>query len=587
MNQKKVLKIFAMVLIICIFFSTISFAEEPSTWAKSYVDGLKSQEVLDDSFYRDYTSNINRQDFAYLSISLYESLTGETLQEGENPFTDTDNSYVIKGYNAGILSGYGNGLYGPSDLITREQLAILLIKTLRAANIDCDICMSTNIFTDDDQISNWAREYVYLASYNGILNGVGNNMLAPQDHATREQSIIMAKRILDQYASSDVSDIGSVLEVHYIDVGQGDSTLIKYEDYAILIDAGNNEYGPVVVDYLKDQGIDDIDIMVATHNHADHIGGLDDVLKAVDVKTIIKSGGEADTRTFEDFISCCIDESTNYGCEIIDDENMTFDIDENIKFEIIEMGDGYSNENDNSVVSVLSYNDIDFLFTGDLESDVEKANISLFPMDIEVYQVGHHGSNTASSVEMLNKTTPELAIISAGIDNKYGHPHAETLSKFKTLGIETYCTKCGSLMVSTDGETYSIGEGAVALNPDDFAQTGGLETEDLTPEPVSAISDVSIISVDPVSEIVTIKNNGNTNINMNGWKLVSVLGNQTYCFPSGFSLGAGETVKVTSGRNAFEDGVSTLLWCKSYIWNNDESDPAKLYNVGGALISEK
>lgn len=93
--------------------------------------------------------------------------------------------------------------------------------------------------------------------------------------------------------------------------------------------------------------------------------------------------------------------------------------------------------------------------------------------------------------------------------------------------------------------------------------------------------------MDPAAEIVAIKNNGNTNVNMNGWKLVSVLGNQTYCFPSGFSLGAGETVKVTSGRNAVGDGVSSLLWCKSYIWNNDDSDPAKFYNAGGGFVSEK
>jgi beta-lactamase superfamily II metal-dependent hydrolase len=589
MKKHSFIKSLILVCLILSFSIISTYAEEPSSWAKESVEVLKAQNVLQNEFYKNYTQNITRKDFAYLSVRLYETLTEEMLPEGDNPFTDTSDSYVIKGYHAGILSGYGGGLYGPDDLITREQLAILLMKTLKAAGIEYDTDTNGSYFADDSSISDWAKSYVYLANCNGLLNGVGCNMVAPKANATREQSMIMADRILEKYCCDVIG--GDLLEVHFIDVGQGDASLIKYKDFAILIDGGDNAYGPVVVDYLNGQDIDDIDIMVATHVHADHIGGLDNVLCAYDVHTIIDSGEVADTRTYQDYMSAVNSEIDEIGCVFIEDKDMVFEIDDNISFRIIEMGDDYSNSNDNSVVSVLSYNDVDFLFTGDLEEDVERAQVGNLPENVEVYQVGHHGSNTSSSLEMLNKTTPEIAIISAGIDNKYGHPHEETLVKFKSLDIETYCISlCGSIEVITDGLNVTVGKGSVALDPDDIPDVSLPEIVQnpvVTIEPTVDNVDVSITSVDKVAEIVKIRNDSATSLNMSNWTLVSVAGNQTYSFPNGFNLGAGCEVQVTSGRKAVDDGINSLLWCKSYIWNNDDPDPAELYDSEGNLLCKR
>ena len=155
------------------------------------------------------------------------------------------------------------------------------------------------------------------------------------------------------------------LTVHFIDVGQADSIYIQAPgNYDILIDAGNNSDGPTVVDYLKRQKVDDIEIMIATHAHEDHIGGLDDVLAAFDVEKIIDSGEVGTTKTYRDYWSAVQTE----GAEYREDDDLVFELGPGIKFFIIETGDGYSNTNDNSVLTKLDYNNIEFLFTGDMEA---------------------------------------------------------------------------------------------------------------------------------------------------------------------------------------------------------------------------
>jgi hypothetical protein len=171
--------------------------EEPSSWAIESVNNLKAQNAMDNSFFNGYKVDMTRESFAYLSVKLYEKLTGDVAIIGEDIFDDTDNEWILKGYNIGILNGYGNGVYGPNDLITREQLAVLLIKTMMKSGVDYDTDISGLQFQDDDSISSWAKEYVYLANKNGILSGVGNNMMAPKSKATKEQAMIMSMRILN------------------------------------------------------------------------------------------------------------------------------------------------------------------------------------------------------------------------------------------------------------------------------------------------------------------------------------------------------------------------------------------------------
>lgn len=255
--------------------------------------------------------------------------------------------------------------------------------------------------------------------------------------------------------SNDVTS-GDMLYVHFIDVGQGDSILIEYNDYHILIDAGENDQGNVVNNYLHAQEVDDIEILVATHADSDHIGGLDTVLNEFEVERIIDSGYVHTTRTYQDYWEA-VQEEIEDDSELIYDSDLTYTIAENITFEVMEVGDDWGTDvNEYSVITKLSYNDIDFLFTGDAAQEVEEL---LFDRDIEaeVFKAGHHGSKHSNGVEFLEKVDPEYVIISAGEDNKYGHPHDEAMNAFQHVEASIYLTSdSGSIVVSTDGVTLNV-----------------------------------------------------------------------------------------------------------------------------------
>lgn len=227
----------------------------------------------------------------------------------------------------------------------------------------------------------------------------------------------------------------SIVKIHYIDVGQADSIFIDIGDYDILIDAGNNSDGDLVVDYLQNLGVDDIEILIATHVHEDHIGGLDDVIEAFDIENIIDSGQDYTTKTFRDYLEAVQNENVTY----FEDEYIEYIITDQVKFVIYETGDNYSNTNDNSVVCVLFVNDRSFLFTGDMEEKAELASLDIF-FDVDVLKVGHHGSDTATCDEFLDIVKPEFSVISCGVDNKYGHPHSETIEKLEAINSQIYRT---------------------------------------------------------------------------------------------------------------------------------------------------
>jgi beta-lactamase superfamily II metal-dependent hydrolase len=245
------------------------------------------------------------------------------------------------------------------------------------------------------------------------------------------------------------------LNVHFIDVGQADSIYIQAPNrYDILIDAGNNADGEAVIEYLKEMKVDDIEIMVATHNHEDHIGGLDDVLAAFEVEKIIDSGAEGTTKTYQDYRAAVEAEEASYQ----EDADLVFNLGPDLNFFIIETGDNYKNVNNNSVLTKLVYKEIEFLFTGDMESDVE---LTLLDKNIEadILKVGHHGSRTSTSIEFLNKVNPQIAVISVGKDNTYGHPAPEILKRLEDRNIRTYRTDTGgTVVITTDGNTYTVAQ---------------------------------------------------------------------------------------------------------------------------------
>jgi len=244
------------------------------------------------------------------------------------------------------------------------------------------------------------------------------------------------------------------LKVHFIDVGQGDAILIDLEDIEILIDGGDRS--PGVTGYL-DQYVDGpLEVMVATHPHADHIGGLIAVLDAFEADQIWHNGDTSDSKTYSDFMSGVSAEGAEVHIARLHDVIKAGDLELFVHHPTNLEG----STNNNSIVLHLAYGDIDFLFTGDAEQEAEAEMLALSSVqlpEVEILKVGHHGSRTASSADFLAVTSPEVAIYMAGVDNSYGHPHAETITALNGIGAQIYGTDVnGTIIVTTDGETYLV-----------------------------------------------------------------------------------------------------------------------------------
>ena len=245
----------------------------------------------------------------------------------------------------------------------------------------------------------------------------------------------------------------SLVRVHFIDVGQGDATLIDCGTTEVLIDGGDNAAGSTVVSYLKPYVDGKLDYLIATHPDADHIGGLDDVLKAYQVGTIIDSGCPASTRSYRDYLTAAQNEA---GASISYSRSVHYDLGRNSALYLIDTGSDWDNANDNSVVCQLIAGNVQVLFTGDMTQDVEKARLGLFG-DIDVLKVGHHGSAYSTSAGFLQVVRPEYAVISYKVGNDYHHPAKSALRRLLEAGATIYGTgKSGSVVLTTDGTSYTF-----------------------------------------------------------------------------------------------------------------------------------
>ena len=236
----------------------------------------------------------------------------------------------------------------------------------------------------------------------------------------------------DIYTSAGIKDSNESrpLTVSYIDVGQGDSILIKTESNAVLIDAGNNGDGSKILSYMKSLGVSKLDYVVATHPHSDHIGGMDEVLSGIEVKNVmmtrLPSSLVPTTKSYKDLLNAVIASKAKV---VTAEAGSKFSVGDMNFTVLAPIGDSDS-LNNSSIVLKLNYGSTSFLFEGDAEQESEQKILkSGADVKADVLKVGHHGSRTATSDEYLKAVSPKYAVISCGKNNDYGHPHKETLEK--------------------------------------------------------------------------------------------------------------------------------------------------------------
>lgn len=270
----------------------------------------------------------------------------------------------------------------------------------------------------------------------------------------------------EEGSSEETREAFSDMEVHFIDVGQGDATLVKADGRYMLIDAGDNSQGTAVQNYLKKQGVEKLDYLVLTHTDADHIGGADVVITKFDVETLFIGDFEKDNKTYEELINAIEYKGLKYSTPAVGNE---YELG-NASFTIVAPNTTYDDPNNSSIALLLKNGEDSFLFTGDCEEEAEMDILANgLDIDCDVYKVGHHGSKTASSKEFLKAITPTYGVISCAEGNSYGHPHAEVLNNLRSMNVKVFRTdEQGSIIAYSNGteitwncapsETWQVGE---------------------------------------------------------------------------------------------------------------------------------
>ena len=250
------------------------------------------------------------------------------------------------------------------------------------------------------------------------------------------------------------------IAVHFIDVEQGDCELIVAGDKTVLIDAGERATSARVIQYLKDQGIRRLDYVIATHPHEDHIGGLADVMNEFDVGKVIMPEVPSDLLPMTTNFERMLDIIDSRGIEAEYSRlGSTLQLGNGAMLEFLApVHDDYTNLNNYSIVCRLAHGSRSFLFTGDIERAAESDILNSGEyIASDVLKVPHHGSTSSSTPAFVEAVSPEYAVIEVGLDNSYGHPKQDVVSRLVNQGCSIYTTMTnGNIVFTSDGENFKI-----------------------------------------------------------------------------------------------------------------------------------
>ena len=256
-------------------------------------------------------------------------------------------------------------------------------------------------------------------------------------------------------AAAAVDTVEAPFEMHFIDVGQALSVLVECDGQYMLYDGGNVDDGSLVVSYLQSQGVEQLEYVFCSHAHEDHVGGLAAALAYFPAYHVYSPVTEASTKCFKDFVKYTQQQGLQVEVPAV---GTTWPLG-GATVTMVGPVAQYSDTNDTSIVLRIEYGSTSFLLTGDMEKTAETDLVnSGVNLRADVLQVGHHGSSTSTGYLFLNSVLPEMAVISCGVNNKYGHPHEETLSILRDAKVDVYRTDLqGTITIGSDGQNFTVG----------------------------------------------------------------------------------------------------------------------------------
>ena len=286
-----------------------------------------------------------------------------------------------------------------------------------------------------------------------------------------EESAYTGEETVQEDAAREVSSAESSMEVTFLDVGQADCIFIHSEGHYMLVDAGKNEDGDAIVSFLSEKGVDRLDYVIGTHPHEDHIGGLDEVIQAFHIGTVILPDKIHTSQTFEDVLGAV--EEKNLEITLAQPGD-TYTLGGG-SFTVLSPNKDYGDTLNNWSVGIRLVNGGNsFLMTGDGEQEAEADILSTgLTLKSDVLKAGHHGSETSNSSRFLDAVQPQYAVISCGKDNQYGHPDLSVLDAFRDRGISVFRTdEQGTVTAVSDGNTITWN-----LEPSRSMEEGVRQTE--------------------------------------------------------------------------------------------------------------
>lgn len=286
-----------------------------------------------------------------------------------------------------------------------------------------------------------------------VMYGYFETPSMASEQSTKDVEISSTK---DEYTVEKLGKepVKGELEVHFLDVGQADCTLVKCDGYTMLIDTGLDDQGTKIQNYLQKQGIDRLDYLVLTHSDADHIGSADVVMTKFDIGTIFMSNFEKETKTYKNLLKIIEENQIHYLSPAVGNVYALG----SASFRILSPNRDYDTPNDTSIALLITHGENKFLFTGDAEKDAEEDMLNNgLSLAADVFHAGHHGSKTSNTQEFIDAVMPRYAVISCGVDNSYGLPDAEVLNRFREKEMMVYRTdEQGTIVATSNGEKITF-----------------------------------------------------------------------------------------------------------------------------------